>query len=410
MSIKGRQAFQLLMVLVFVLLPSLTLGEIGPAMSGLTGSATDATAAFFSPAGITRQDRPEIVVQTMMAYTDSKFNVDEATFEGGDGDSDQSVIIIPGIFYTHPLKERLHLGLSLNVPSGLGYDYGGDWSGRYLSKSSTLAFVAASTVLAYQVNDGLSLSAGPYLIYVDSKIRTRVNNLVPGHPDGSVKLEENGADVGVMLGAMYQFTDSARLGVTYRSELNPDLEGTPSFKNVDPLLREALAALDLLGTEIDVDFTVPQQLQVGFYTELSDRWSLTGDLMWIDMSEFGVTQISIEADSINLDGEFQDMGVVTAGLKYRYDEDLAISVGGLYSSSPVKDSKRVLGLPFDRVIGGGIGIDLPILGYPSHINLNYFDLGDGDVSHTGGPLTGSVDGSFDRNFAVMLDFQFRKSF
>ena len=410
MTIKRRQAILLLMVMVFVLFPSLTLGEIGPAMSGLTGSATDATAVFFSPAGITRLDRPEIVVQAIAAYTESKFNVDDATFEGGDGDSDQTYLIIPGIFYAHPLKERLHFGLSLNVPSGLGYDYGIDWSGRYLSKSSTLTFVAASTVLAYQVTDGLSLGAGPYLMYVDSEIRTRVNNLEPDHPDGSFKLEEDGADVGVMLGAMYQFTDSARVGVTYRSELNPDLEGTPSFKGLDPLLREALAALDLLGTEIDVDFTVPQQLQVGFYTDLSDRWSLTGDLMWIDMSEFGVAQISIEADSINLEGQFQDMGIVMAGLKYRYDEDRAISVGGLYASSPVKDSKRVLGLPFDRVIGGGVGIDLPILGYPSHINLNYFDLGDGDVSHTGGPLAGSVDGSFDRNFAVMLDFQFRKSF
>lgn len=410
MSIERRQAIQLLIVMMFLLLPSLTLAEIGPAMSGLTGSATDATAVFFSPAGITRLDRPELVVQTIVAYTDSKFNVDDATYEGGNGDDDQTVTLIPGIFYTHPLKERLHFGVSLNVPSGIGYDYGIDWSGRYLSKSSTLAFVAASSVLAYQVTDGLSLGAGPYLMYVDSEIRTRINNLEPGHRDGSVKLEEEGADVGFMLGAMYQFTDSARVGLTYRSELNPDLEGTPSFKNVDPVLREALAALDLLGTEIDVDFTVPQQLQVGFYTELSNHWSLTGDLIWLDMSEFGIAQISIEADSINLDGQFQDMVVATAGLKYRYGEDRAISVGGLYSSSPVKDSKRVLGLPFDRVIGGGVGLDIPMLGYPCHINLNYFDLGDGDVSHTGGPLTGSVDGSFDRNFAVMLDFQFKKSF
>lgn len=26
--------------------------------------------------------------------------------------------------------------------------------------------------------------------------------------------------------------------------------------------------------------------QVGFYTELSDHWSMTGGVMWLDMSEF----------------------------------------------------------------------------------------------------------------------------
>ncbi|MBW2690505.1 MAG: hypothetical protein JRC99_11310, partial [Deltaproteobacteria bacterium] len=69
-----------------------------------------------------------------------------------------------------------------------------------------------------------------------------------------------------------------------------------------------------------------------------------------------------------------------------------------------------LGMPVDRIIGGGVGLDLPVLDYLCHLNLNYFDLGDGDISHTGGPLTGDLEGSFDRNFAVMFDIQFRKLF
>jgi hypothetical protein len=34
-------------------------------------------------------------------------------------------------------------------------------------------------------------------------------------------------------------------------------------------------------------------------------------------------------------------------------------------------------------------------------------LGDGDVSEDQGPLLGAIDGSFSRNWAVMLDFQLR---
>jgi len=108
--------------------------------------------------------------------------------------------------------------------------------------------------------------------------------------------------------------------------------------------------------------------------------------------------------------EFQDMWVVTTGLRYRYGDGRAVSVGGLYGTSPVKDSKRDVLLPFDRVIGGGAGIEIPILGYLCRANLNYFDMGDGDVSQEGGPLTGSFEGSFSENWAVMLDLQFRKRF
>lgn len=164
-----------------------------------------------------------------------------------------------------------------------------------------------------------SLGAGPYMMYTDSRTKARVNNLVPGHGDGAVKLEEDGVAFGYMLGAMYEVTPATRIGAVYRSSVKPDLEGTPSFSNLDPLVRQGLAAADLLGTEVDVDFTVPAQAQVGVYTELSPRWSVTGDLIWINMSEFGITRVSVGTDSISVrNDDFQDMWIGTAGVQYRY--------------------------------------------------------------------------------------------
>jgi long-chain fatty acid transport protein len=403
---KSRRNLFLLGMLLVFLMPSLAAGEIGPAMTGLSGNANDATTAFSCPAGITRLEQSQAVLQTAFVYEDSKFDVDEASFAGGDGDDDSSFLVIPGFFYARPLNERWHLGVSVNVPSGIGYDFGTSWSGRYHVTETNLAFVAASAVAAYQVTDKLSLAAGPYLIYVDSKTKTRVHNLLSDYADGKVKLEESGADLGYVLSMMYQFTDSTRVGATYHSELKPDLDGTPSFKNIDPLLREILAGADLLGTEIDVDFTVPAIAQAGIYTELTDRWSLTGDVIWLDMSKFGVTHLKVEQESLSVDGIFRDMWVTTAGVKYRFGEDRAISLGALYATSPVKDSKRIIALPMDRIVGGGIGLSLPVLGYPSQINLNFFDLGEAKVA-ADGLLTGDFNGSFDRNYAVMLDIQVR---
>ena len=394
-----------------VLSPYAAQGEIGPALTGLTGRANDATSVFFSPAGITRLDRPEVVAQATFMYQESRFDVQQATYSGGDSDKDNRLFVLPAAYYVHPVSERWRLGLSVNVPSGIGHDYGRDWSGRYLSEESDLAFVAASSVLAYRFNDRLSLGAGPYMMYTDSKTKARVNNLLPDYGDGSVKLEEDGTAFGYMLGAMYEFTPATRIGAVYRSSVKPDLEGTPSFEDLDPLLREGLAALDLLGTEVDVDFTVPAQAQVGVYTELSDRWSLTGDLLWINMSEFGITRVSVAQDQISVrNDDFRDMWIGSAGVKYRYADERAVSFGALYATSPTRDSRRSIALPFDRVISVGAGIERPCFGFVCNANLSYVDLGDGDLSEDGGPLLGSVEGSFSSNWAVALDFQLRWRF
>ena len=57
------------------------------------------------------------------------------------------------------------------------------------------------------------------------------------------------------------------------------------------------------------------------------------------------------------------MWIASAGLEYPYEGERAVSVG------PFHDKQ-------------------------CHLNLNYFDLGEGDVSEQGGPLTGDISGSF----------------
>ena len=143
----------------------------------------------------------------------------------------------------------------------------------------------------------------------------------------------------------------------------------------------------------------------------SDRWSLTGDLLWINMSEFGITRVSVAQDRISVrNGDFQDMWIGSAGVKYRYADQRALSVGLLYASSPTTDSRRSIALPFDRIISVGAGLERPCFGFVCHASLNYVDLGDGALSEDGGPLLGSVEGSFSSNWAVALDLQLRMQF
>ena len=381
--------------------------DLGPALSGLTAQADNATTVFWSPAGITRLDQQELLVGATLAVTESKFEVDESNRSGGSADNDNSLLAIPSFYYAHPINDKWSAGAALTVPSGFGNTYGKSWSGRYLSEESDLAFVALSGTLGYRFNDHWSIGGGPIVLYTDSTSKARVNNLVG--PDGKIELEEDGFGFGWQLGLMYEFSESARIGAVYRAEIDPDLSGNPKLNNLDPLLEAGLNALGLLDEDIDVDFKVPEQVQLGYYQALTDDWSFTLDAMWINMSKFGISHVSVDSASVSLDGSFKDTWLFSTGLRYQYRPDLAFSVGGLYMTSPTTDARRTIALPVDRVIAVGAGVEWQWKGFTIHNNLNYADLGDGDLDQDGG-LAGRIEGSFDTNYAVVLDTQIIKRF
>ena len=82
--------------LLACLLASAAQADVGPALSGITARADDASTVFWSPAGITRLDRPELVTQATLVAMESKFNVKESNRDGGNADYDSSILLVPG--------------------------------------------------------------------------------------------------------------------------------------------------------------------------------------------------------------------------------------------------------------------------------------------------------------------------
>lgn len=403
----ARKVYPNSILLLACCLASAAQADVGPAMSGITARANDASTVFWSPAGITRIDQPELVVQATLVAMDSKFNVDESNRSGGNADSGFRLLPVPGLFYAQPLDERWTAGVSVTVPSGFGNDYGKTWSGRYLVQESELTFVALTGTLGYELTDQWSVGGGPIIMYTDSTSKARVNNLVGS--DGRVELEEDGFGFGWQLGLMYDISDTARVAAVYRSEIDPDLSGKPDFHNVGPLLESTLKAKGLWEKNIDVDFKVPQQVQVGYFQEFKDDWSFTLDAVWIDTSEFGIQHVSVSDDDVSFPSEFKDSWAFMVGLRHEYRPDLAFSVGAAYLTSPASKSKRSVALPLDRVIAVGAGVEWQWKGLEIHTNLNYADMGDNKLDQDGG-AAGRVKGSFDRNHALILDTQIIKRF
>ena len=268
--------------------------------------------------------------------------------------------------------------------------------------------MALTFTLGYKLTDQWSIGGGPIFMYVHSKSQARVNNLFG--PDGKARITESGFGLGGQIGLMYDFSDTARVAMVYRTPFSPDLSGTPRFWDINPVLEEAIKSKDLHLKGINVDLNVPQTAQLGYFKEFKNGLSFTLDAVWLDTSEFQIEHISIGEEGISIPATFKDNWSFSAGLRYEYQPDRAFVAGASYTTSAARDSDRTLALPLDRVIAVGAGLEFKWKDFEVHTSVSYADLGDNNIDQDGGLLRGRVKGSFGYYHAVVVDLQLIKRF
>jgi len=395
-----------LVVSCLFLLGTPAVAQLRPATAGNVAAADNAATAFWNPAGMTRLDEAQVVVQAIMAVSHSKFDVDESktTVDGGDSDDMTKVVGVPFVFYARPFLDDFRFGFSLMVPAGLGTDYGKSWAGRYITQESTLFFLNAAPSLAYRINDQFSVAAGLTVTYTSFETKSAINNIEDSLADGRIELETSGVGVGGNFALLYEPWCHTRFGLVYSMESDTDLDGVPEFKGLGPKLNTALSLAGVLGRKVEVATSIPRRLSVGVYHEFTDRIAVMADFAWIDWSEFGSVDLSVGDHSASVDADFNDIFMGSIAMDYVLDRTWTLSAGFMYLSEAVSDDKRSLSLPMDAAWGLGIGAARPLgdtLGLRT--NLTYYGPGSAPVDTQPNALSGRVAGEFVDNFAIAID-------
>ena len=375
-----------------------------PAHTGLFASADSAETAYLNPAGMVRLDQSSKAVQGILIQSLGEFDVRESqtSVGGGDPDSDSTPIVIPSFYYVKPFKEDWRFGFSLNVPAGFGSDNGSSWAGRYYSDSYTLVYVGLTPSVAYRIDEHWSVGASLNLTYTYSESTTRINN--PDIPtDGKLEYEADSIGVTGSVSWLYQLDDRTRLGLVYSGETNTDLEGDLEFSGLGPLLTGTIGGLD--GRELDVESILPQRLQLGLYREFESGAYVTVDGLWIDFSEFGTGDVSVEGSSVlSPEGIYDDLWGITLGLGFPLDDRTTWKVGLMYLSQGVEDDERTLSLRLDRIWAVGVGLSRSYGDSRLDVNLNLYDAGDAPVdTGTASPARGRVVGEKSSPYSLSLD-------
>ena len=128
----------------------------------------------------------------------------------------------PGTFAVFSLSPDLKLGFAVKSPFGARISYPSDWVGRYQSIDSNLTDIAVEPSLAYAITRQLSIGGGPVIDYISTR---QTQNILPaiGYQFGDIYADAHGEDYGFgyNVSALYQFDDDTRLGLSYRSRIEP---------------------------------------------------------------------------------------------------------------------------------------------------------------------------------------------
>ncbi len=405
-------------LIVFTFLPSSALAgglflselttpdSLGTAGVGNVTNDRNAAATATNPAGLSGIEDREWVLGLQAAYLDAEFKTDQPASDKRQGGGWAGM---PAIFYAHRLNPDIVLGASMNAEVGLGLDFGDGWEGRYFLKEVDVAFLRFTTGASYQVNEDLSLGLGLIAEYGLMEVTKSLRRPAPG--DGELEMEElDDIAPGFSLGLMYQVADPVRLGLSYTSKIEHDLDGDLNIDGIGASLPIPPVPVPGLSQGLELSLDTPATYTAGLNVDVSDELELMFHASYQKWQDFGKLEAKFDgglkaAGDLKLNNTY-DVGIAAS---YQFPEWKGY-VGFNHSTQIVDNADRIIIMAGDSVYKLGVGAEIPLEnGKVLGLGYTFSDLGTGKLNQQAPTppneiLSGHFDSYYLHIFAVSLKF------
>lgn len=399
-----------------------SVSAMGNAYAGRGAQITDASLVHSNPAAISALAKTEWTGGLNLIHADTQYRQVSAQSANGapvvgrtEGKNSLNEIV-PFVFFSTPLNDRLTVGGGFYVPFGLSSDYQDDWAGRYFADETAIQVLALTGVAAYQLNAQWSFGLGVNLNHAEgtlSKFKDHsglcelgqgVNT--PYKADVYNPLicqsyyDVTGDDIGVgySVGLHGELTPTLRLALAYHSAVRFQLQGDSTITNTPitgamvannsnfivaspslPAISKQtgkLAINPLLTEASQLALTTPATLALSIDHQLSKTWSWQGTVNWTGWSDFrsidivstaGTPTISLstqQAQNLNQPGyigfipeHWRDSLSVALGLSWQIQPERILKTGLAYDENPIDQSHRTARVPTTDRIWWTLGLN-----------------------------------------------------
>jgi long-chain fatty acid transport protein len=339
---------------------------LGSAWSGEAAIAEDARTIYFNPAGMTLLHGTQIVSAIAGIRTSGEFDDEGSTLSravgggplrGNDGGDGGALGAVPSLYVSHELLDRVWIGLGVDAPFGLRTDWDPGWVGRYQAVVSDLKSVNVNPSIAVKLLDTLSLGAGFSAQYTHVKLTNFLDlgslcvvqqglppaacsavGLAPQGADAFVKLTGDSWGFGWNVGALWEPRPGTRIGVTYRSRVQHELEGDADFsvpRKARPLIRPTGQLRDT-GVTAPVEF--PDSASLAGFHQLTPAVALMADVTWTHWDRF--TSLFANFDNprqtdFTIPEEWQDTFRVALGTRWDVTDRWSVRAGFAWDQTTI---------------------------------------------------------------------------
>ncbi len=259
--------------------------------------------------------------------------------------------IVPNFAISTPIGDRFNVGLAVQAPYNFTTKYLPDDFARYDALTSELRSANVSLVAAMTVTDWLDIGAGFDAQYAKATLSSALPNapipavlspayVVSPSTDGRNQLEGDGWNYGWNAGAQMHF-GKLDLGLSYRSEIKHELDGTVNISGLTGVLAGANVSAD--GT---AKFTTPWYATVSARYAVNDRLTLNAQVNQIGWSKFDAIRVNYGATGAStIVQDYDDVTTGAIGFDYKIDPTMTFRAGVGYDPTPTPDDHRTARIP-----------------------------------------------------------------
>jgi long-chain fatty acid transport protein len=345
--------------------------SMGNAFAGAGVRTDDASVVTNNPATMTQFEGTTVqadVTVIDLNYEAADLEGYDVTFQpltGGDGGQAGDVTPVPALSMVHKFDNGLALGAMVSAPFGLKTEYDNDWIGRYYAGKSEVEIVDLTLSGAIDlVPDHLSVGVG--LIY--SKADVTLSKAVdfgtvlfgagvplpfarPQAADGFAEVQGDDTGLGWLVGVNFRPTDKLDIGLSHRSEIDYDLQGSADW--TVPATARAVFDSNPMTRVLFNDGNVTAKLTTPSVTSLDVSYQVTDRLMmaasyvetdWSSLREVRIDFENPDPDSVE-DFNWGDTRFMSLGADFQLNESWTLRAGYAYDETPTTFATRTPRLP-----------------------------------------------------------------
>jgi long-chain fatty acid transport protein len=345
-------------------------GAKASAMAGaFAATADDPSAIFYNPAGIAQQRHMAAYAGTTLINFTNEFTGDigSSVTSGVEAKYNRHTFNIPNMYAVVPFGNNITVGVGVFAAFGLRTDWADPFPGRYISKDADLKTTSVNPVIAWQTSDG-RLAIGGGVEYRRARVILNANRMALNPFNGRIMdvantrlVSEYGHDIGFNAGILFKVSERFRLGASYRSAMDIDLEGDAEITQI----ATGNAQFDaIVGAQLPPDQPItttlpfPEIATVAAAFSPNENWDIEVDIIrtgWDRFKALDVAFLTTPAASFTREQNWEDSSSYRLGVNHNATEHWDVRFGFVFDENPQPIEAVSPLLPDSDRLGGSFG-------------------------------------------------------